>query len=44
MFELKSSMKGIVWWYFSWPACLVRSREPWPYELGLAALAAVSTL
>lgn len=44
MLELKSSMKRIVWWYFSWPACLVRSRKPWPYELWLTSLAAVWTL
>lgn len=35
MLELKSSMKGIVCWYFSWPAPLVRSRKPRPFELGL---------
>lgn len=34
MFGIKSSMKGIVWWYFSWPACLVRSGKPWLCELG----------
>lgn len=34
MFGIKSSMKRIVWWYFSWPACLVRSGKPWPCELG----------
>lgn len=41
MFEIKSSMKGIVRWYFSWPACPVRSGRPWPFELGLSASAAV---
>lgn len=35
MLELKSSMKGIVCWYFSWPAPLVGSRKPRPFELGL---------
>lgn len=34
MFGIKSSMKRIVWWYFSWPACLVRSGKPWLCELG----------
>lgn len=34
MFGIKSSMKRIVWWYFSWPACLVRSGKPWPCEFG----------
>lgn len=34
MFGIKSSMKRIVWWYFSWPACLVRSGKPWPCEPG----------
>lgn len=35
MLELKSSMKGIVCWYFSWPARLLGSRKPRPSELGL---------
>lgn len=35
MLELKSSMKGIVCWYFSWPAPLVGSRKPRLFELGL---------
>lgn len=44
IFELKSSVKRIVWWYFSWPAHLVRSRQPWPDELSLTALAVGSAL